>query len=112
MVETRPRATAPRGNSRVSWDFSRSSHEFGPTNTLRWRKTSLATALKYSVTINACLIAGRLKQTLVNRGFRDASENAFLVPVTVRHAHATDAVRGRRRLRPVQRKSRMLRPLL
>src|SRR5215471_7289249 len=41
--------------------FPQSSHEFEPLHLCR-RKTSLATALKYSVTINACLIANTLAQ--------------------------------------------------
>src|SRR5215468_7621962 len=49
--------------------FPQSSHELEPLHLCRF-KTSLATALKYSVTINACLIGRRPPQGRIARALR------------------------------------------
>src|SRR5262245_2036619 len=55
MVDGSRRTVRALCNHRHRRHFPQSSHELEPLH-LRRRKTSLATALKYSVTINACLI--------------------------------------------------------
>src|SRR5262245_18706900 len=63
IVDGSRRTVRALGNRRHRRHFPQSSHELEPLHLCRC-KTSLATALKYSVTINACLIGKTLLERL------------------------------------------------